>query len=116
MKLSSVLALVALCVFLPLALFSQAAMPRMTAVDPGEGKPGDTITVTGENLEKANVAEIYLTDGKNDLKLQVLEQAATTVKVKVPNKCKPGRWALMVLTTGKDPKLIEQPVKFTALE
>jgi hypothetical protein len=116
MKLSSVLALVALSVFLPLALFSQAAMPRMTAVDPGEGKPGDTITVTGENLEKANVAEIYLTDGKNDLKLQVLEQAATTVKVKVPNNCKPGRWALMVLTTGKDPKLIEQPVKFTALE
>jgi hypothetical protein len=33
--------------------------------------------------------------------------------MKVPTAAKPGRLALMVLTKGKEPKLIEQPVKVT---
>ena len=36
--------------------------------DPGTGKAGDEITVAGENLEKAQVAKVYLTDGKNDIR------------------------------------------------
>jgi len=36
--------------------------------------------------------------------------------VKIPATTKPGRLALMVLTTGKVPKLIEQPVKVTIEE
>jgi hypothetical protein len=43
----------------------------------------------------------------------VTEQAATAIKFKVPEKVTPGRFALMVLTGGKEPKLIEQPVKVT---
>jgi hypothetical protein len=113
MKLSSVGVLLVTAVLLPFSVLSQSALPRMTSVEPTEGKAGTVIAVTGENLEKSNVAEIYFTDGKNDLKLQVLEQTATSVKVRVPAGCKPGRWALMILTAGKDPKLIEQPVKFT---
>jgi hypothetical protein len=95
------------------SLLAQSAMPQMKAVEPDTGKIGDVLTVTGENLEKAHVAEIFLTDGKNDFKCEVMEQAANTVKVKVPAKIKAGRLALMVLTAGKDPKLIEQPVKVT---
>lgn len=113
MRLSFALLVLALVVVLPLSVFSQSALPRMVSVEPAEGKAGDVLTVTGENLEKSNVAEVYFTDGKDDIKLQVLEQTATTLKAKVPAGCKKGRWALMILTAGKDPKLIEQPVKFT---
>jgi hypothetical protein len=84
----------------------------MNAVDPGNGKIGDVIAVTGENLQKANVAKVYLTDGKTDLQVEVTEQNETTIKFKIPSKAT-GRMAVMVLTTGKDPQLIEQPVKVT---
>jgi len=85
----------------------------MTTVDPDNGKAGDEITVAGENLEKAQVAKVYLTDGKNDTPLDLTEQTATSIKFKIPAKAAAGRFSLMLLTTGKDPKLLEQPVKLT---
>lgn len=88
-------------------------MPRMTTVDPGNGKIGDVITVAGENLEKAQVSKVYLTDGKNDVLVEVTDQSATVLKFKIPAKASAGRFALMLLTSGKEPKLIEQPVKVT---
>lgn len=108
---SSIILVVAL--LLPLVLLSQSAMPRMTTVEPGNGKAGDILAVTGENLDKANVAELFLTDGTNDIKVAITEQAATSIKFKIPEKAKAGRLALMLLTKGKEPKLIEQPVKVT---
>ncbi len=116
MKLSYILVFALLLTLLPAVLLSQAVMPRMVSVEPLEGKTGVNVVVTGENLDKANVSKVYLTDGKNDLELKVLEQTATTVKFKIPASCKPGRWAMMILTGGKDPKLIEQPVKFTSIQ
>ena len=87
-------------------------MPRMTAVDPMNGKGGDTIAVTGENLQKDVVAKVFLTDGKNDVQVEVTDQTATSIKFKIPTKAAVGqRLTLMVLTTGKDAKYIEQPVK-----
>lgn len=95
-----------------LAVWAQQAMPRMTSVDPMNGKGGDVIAVTGENLEKTAVAKVFLTDGKNDTPVEVTEQNATSIKFKIPAKVSPGtRLTLMVLTTGKDAKYIEQPVK-----
>ena len=107
MKLSSV---VPLLFAATLVLFGQEAMPRMSSADPSSGKAGDVITVTGENLDKANVGKVYLTDGKNDLVCEVTGQTATEIKIKIPEKAS-GRLALMILTTGKEPKLITQPVK-----
>jgi hypothetical protein len=91
---------------------AQQSMPRMTSCEPDNGKSGDVIVVSGENLTKDAVAKVYLTDGKNDIEVQVTEQTATSLKFKVPAKAK-GRLALMVETTGKDVKQIEQPVKVT---
>ena len=85
-------------------------MPRMTTVEPANGKAGDVVTVTGENLDKAQVAKVFLTDGKNDIPVVVVEQEEKTLKIKVPAKAK-GRFAIMLLTTGKEPKYVEQPVK-----
>src|SRR5580700_7910032 len=96
-----------------LAAFAQQPMPRMTGVEPMNGKAGDEITVAGENLEKAQVAKVYLTDGKNDVLLVMTAQDPTSIKFKIPANAPAGRFALMLLTTGKEPKLIEQPVKLT---
>jgi hypothetical protein len=109
MKLSFVISLLVAASFVT---YAQQAMPRMTSLDPMEGKKGDVIVVTGENLQKDAVAKVYLTDGKNDTQVEVLEQTATSIKFKIPTKvAEGGRLTLMVLTTGKDAKLIEQPVK-----
>ena len=109
MKLSSVVLAATLAT---LVLCAQEAMPRMSSVDPSSGKAGDVIAVTGENLDKANVGKVYLTDGKLDLVCDITDQSATEIKFKIPAKAT-GRMALMILTVGKEPKLIEQPVKVT---
>jgi IPT/TIG domain len=109
MKLSFVIALLAVA---SLVGYTQQGMPRMASVDPDTGKAGDVLTVTGENLQKDIVGKVFLTDGKNDTQVEIVEQTATSIKFKVPAKLTAGqRLALMVLTTGKDAKYIEQPVK-----
>ena len=105
-----VLFILAMC----LVASAQQPMPRMTSVEPGTGKVGDEITAAGENLQKEMVAKVYLTDGaKIDIPVEVTAQASTSIKFKIPAKAQGGRFALMLLTAGKDPKQIEQPVKLT---
>jgi hypothetical protein len=94
-------------------LLAQATVPQMKSVEPDTAKSGDVLTVVGENLDRANVADVFLTDGKNDFKALITAQETGSLKMKVPDSAKPGRLALMILTKGKEPKLIEQPVKVT---
>ncbi len=84
--------------------------PMMRSVDVETAKAGDVITITGEYLDKARVAEVYLTTGKAEYKMTIVEQAETTLKAKVPEGVQPGRLRLMVLTKGVEPQLLEQPV------
>ena len=84
--------------------------PLMRSVTPDTAKVGDVLTATGENLDKSRVKEIYLTDGTVEFKTEIVEQSASEVKVKVPAKVKFGRMRLMILTTGVQPQLLEQPV------
>ena len=109
MKLSFGISLLVAATF---TAFGQQAMPRMVSVEPPNGKIGDVVAVNGENLQKDTVAKLYLTNGKDDLEVVITEQTATSIKFKIPAKAT-GRMALMVLTSGKDAKLIEQPVKVT---
>ncbi len=96
----------------PPLLFAQEPIPRFTSVDPMNGKVGTEILVTGENIGKGLIAKLYFTDGKNDIETAILEQTETTLKCKIPPGVKPGiRYRLMLLTKGKEPKLIEQPVR-----
>jgi hypothetical protein len=117
MRLSLVtMAVLALMVFAvppsTLQAVMQEALPRCVSVEPMSGKVGTEIVVTGENLGKEHVAELYFTDGKNDIKVVMSEQTATEIKCKIPPKVEVGvRYKLMVLTKGKEPKLIEQPVR-----
>jgi hypothetical protein len=105
--------LIGLLVGASFAAYGQSASPRMVSVDPANGKVGDVIAVTGENLGKAQIAKVYLTDGgdgKGDLEVQISEQTDTTLKFKIPAKAT-GRMALLILTATKPAQLIEQPVK-----
>jgi hypothetical protein len=97
-------------------LAAQSAMPMMRTVDPMTAKAGDVLTVTGENLEQAKVAEVYLTDGEHDYKAKITEQSTDTLKLIVPTSAKPGRLALLVIPRGKNPQPIEEPVKVTIEE
>jgi len=80
-------------------------------VQPDSGKMGDVVTAKGENLDKNSIAEIYLTDGKDDTKLTVSQQTGSMIKFSVP-ELKPGRYHIAVLTVNRD-KMIDQPVVFT---
>ena len=94
-----------------LMVWAQQASPRMISVDPPSGKQGDLIAVTGENLQKDQVAKVVLTDGKNDTPVEVTEQTATTIKFKIPEKIHAGRVSLLILTGGAAPQYLEEPVK-----
>ena len=89
----------------------QAGLPTISSVEPASGKVGDLLSIQGANLGQDTVAELYLTDGKTDLKVHMIEQTSTSIRFRIPPEARPGRFALMVLTKGKDPKLIELPVK-----
>ncbi len=85
----------------------------MSSVEPTSGKAGDVLVVRGANLGADRVAAVYLTDGKLDFKVAVIEQTPTAIRFRIPPDAKPGRLALMVLTREASPKLVEEPVKIT---
>jgi hypothetical protein len=89
------------------------SLPMMSSVDPLSGRPGDVMTARGDHLGADTVAALYLTDGTIDIKVEIVEQTTTLLKFKIPRAVKPGRLALMVLTSGKEGRLIEEPVKIT---
>lgn len=111
MRIYPILLALLLALAFPGLLESQSTMPQMQSVEPASAKTGDVVTATGINLDKESVAALYLTDGKVDTKVEITEQTATAIKFKIPSAAKVGRLALMVLTKGKEPKLIEEPVK-----
>ena len=102
----------ALLLALSLTLLAQSKSPRMATVTPETGKPAADYTAAGEALAKDAVKEVYLTNGKDDIKLQIISQKDEAIQFKVPANTKPGRYSLMILTAdGK--QFVEQPVKLT---
>jgi hypothetical protein len=90
----------------PLSAFD--GYPRCTAVDPDTAKTGDTVNVTCENVNKTTVADLYLTDGKDDTKIVVMDHTQDKIKFQVP-RMKPGRYHIAFLTANKA-SMVEQPV------
>jgi hypothetical protein len=66
--------------FAAAVLLAQADVPQVRSVEPATAKVGDVLTATGENLDRANVAEAYLTDGTNDFKVAITEQEAGSLR------------------------------------
>jgi len=90
--------------------------PVLRTVDPESIKAGEIGTVSGENLDKSRVAELYLTNGTVDVKVQIVEQDSAAIKFKLPAKVAPGRYNMMVLLVGDPPRLIEEPARVTVVE
>ena len=68
----------------------------------------DTMTVTGNNLGKASVSSVYLSDDKNDYKAAIEDQSDNKITAKVP-QVKPGDYNISVQVGDK---LFIKPVKF----
>jgi hypothetical protein len=111
----SVLLLTVLLFALAAPAFCQAEAntPMMSTVAPDSGRIGDVLVVQGTNLGQDRVAELFLTDGKNDTKVAITEQTPTSIQFKIPPEAKAGRFALMVLTKGDKARYVEEPVKVT---
>lgn len=84
--------------------------PQALRMEPRVAKPGTVITISGISLGKDAVDEVYLTDHRFDLKVKVLEQSGDKIKIRVPPFVKAGRQQLLILTRGKTPIFLEQPV------
>ena len=84
--------------------------PQATRLEPRVAKPGAVLTITGVSLGKARVEEVYLTDHRFDIKVKVLEQTDSTLRIRVPPFAKAGRQQLLLLTSGADPVYLEEPV------
>src|SRR5260370_19151581 len=97
------LSFIALFAFAASFAHAQQTMPRMTTVEPPNGKSGDVLTVAGENLAKPDVDKLYITDGKNDVEGPMTEQAPAAIKFKIPAGAKTGRFSFMILTGGNNP-------------
>lgn len=93
------------------ASIAWAAFPRLVSVEPAAAKPGDEVTVSGQSLEAANVAKLFLTAGGNDVEVEIAEQTAESIRFTIPADTAMGVYNLMVQTGGAAPQLIEQPVR-----
>ena len=95
--------------FLLASLARGQATPRVAGVEPSSGKVDSNLTVTGENLGKETVADVYLSDEMSDYKATVVEQTAAKIVVKVP-QVKPGGYNVSIHVGNN---IFIQPVRFT---
>ncbi len=104
-----------------LILFSEVALsaadekgdaPRalIQSVNPMDVHPGDTVVAEGTLLGKKYVLDLYLTNGTDDVKVEVLSQTDTAITFKVPKDLN-GRYRLMIMTNTVEPKFVEQPCR-----
>ena len=84
-------------------------LPKVTAVDPGTGKVNDNVTLTGENLGKATVSAVFLSDDKDDYKATLVEQEAGKIILKVP-QVKSGGYNISI---QEGDKILILPLHFT---
>ena len=89
--------------------------PLMRVVAPYSVRVGMEVVVTGENLDKSHIAEVYLSADGELFKVEVVSQESTAIKFIVP-KVKGGPYRITVLTTSVEPLLIEEPVRLVVEE
>ena len=86
--------------------------PRVTAVQPGSAKAESSVTLTGQNLDKDSVKNVFLSDDATDYKADLIEQAAEKIVVKVP-KVKPGSYNVSIQVGNN---ILIEPVRFKVEE
>ena len=89
--------------------------PLMRTVEPYTAKVGMEVLVSGDNLGKNLVAEVYLMANNKNTKVVVTSQTDKEIKFTVP-AVKPGPYKVVVLLKSADPTLIEEPVRLVVEE
>ncbi|HEV8145778.1 MAG TPA: IPT/TIG domain-containing protein [Bryobacteraceae bacterium] len=114
-RLWSFAAMLAVCLLATVAVVpaqqptEASPLPMMNTIEPRMAAIGQLVTITGKNLGK-RVAGVYLTDGKKDWKMTVVEQTETKIVAKVAEKTPGGRFRLMAVTTDEPGQYVEQPL------
>lgn len=85
---------------------------RVIGVEPSTGKVDSNVTVTGENLGKESVTNVFLSDDATDYKAALVEQSADKIVAKVP-KVKAGAYNVSIQVGNN---IFIQPVRFTVQE
>jgi hypothetical protein len=101
---------------LAMCLSAQSNSPILRSLDKSEALRGEVVAVSGENLAKPGVAALFLTNGKEDFPVEVLEQTDRTIRFTVSKDVAFGRCGLLLVTGGASPLYIEQPVKLNVVE
>jgi hypothetical protein len=118
------IALLIVSVLLLLSAFAFAAVdpksepmptPLMRTVDPYSAKVGTEVLVSGDNLGKHLIAEVFLTAQNQNFKVEVISQSDKELRFKVP-EVKPGPYKILVLLRSVEPTLIEEPVRLVVEE
>jgi len=89
--------------------------PLMRTVDPYTARVGSEVAVTGDNLGRNIVAEVYVSVDSKNVKVEITSQSDKEIKFKVP-AVTPGSYRLVVLVRSVDPLLIEEPVRLNIEE
>ena len=86
--------------------------PRVTSVDPAAAKSGGNVTIHGENLGKANVAGVFVSNSSDDFPGTVVEQSDTKIVMKIP-KVKAGDYNVSIQVKAD---ILIQPIRLTVQE
>ncbi len=95
----------------PAAFQFGAGTPTVITVQPDSCKVGDEVEAQGSYLGRETVAALYLTNGKGNLKVAIIQQSATAIRFRIPFAAEPGRYTLLVLVTGRERNLVQEPVQ-----
>ena len=104
--------LLAAAALLTASLATGQNSPRVTGVEPSSGKADSNLTVSGENLGKESVTNVFLSDDATDYKAAVVEQSAGKIVAKVP-KVKAGDYNVSIQVGNN---IFIQPVRFKVQE
>ncbi len=84
--------------------------PIIKTVTPDTAKAGSDATASGTSLSDQQVASVYLSQGDLMVKVKINSETDTDIAFTVPDTLKPGRYGITILTTGKEPRYIDEPV------
>jgi hypothetical protein len=83
---------------------------RIVGVEPRFARTGGLVTLSGNGLDRSNIASLFLTDAARTVAAEMVEQSTTEIRFKVPAQTeegpwregeeRPHRWSIMLQTTG----------------
>ena len=108
-RISSIILAAAICP--ALLARDPAPSPVMKAISPGSAKANEIVTITGDNLGKELVNELYLSDRTAKTKVNIVSETNSELKFKVPSGLKSGKYWIVVLVNQEEPTEMEQAVQ-----